>query len=709
MHTPTRKPKASPKCTPLNAPSPQLILQTAMIEAQNASEHVSQTLTRALASPAASSPFYQLQISEALEQVIDGVQQPLPQERFASPNPQCSPTPQNPTQQDPHRILTSPAPRSPSLMLQNYLPEIDSLDNPLHLENPLQDVSSSQVEEILPLTKRFCFDPTFCGRKALISCENCLKRTLRERELLDLIFQIFPTGITFSDCLDPAAIQAMNPALYAFIIDQKSAISNAFSVPLQNQWGDIYSLVNKSQIDSQNATNDILRATFGLNFANSQVLCPAFFMICEAIFSVPCYFAFSLFPLIRTRYKHLHPNFLSGVEQFISFEETAKSLRIGAENENFHSQKRKILGAQILQFYSDFIAEKPTSERVFNCIRNFNHLKNESPLSSIPGSTKVEKLNFELIFHSFCKFHPGLEFLRATPDFQLIYSETVAIRAVFQSDNQRLGGLVLSDFQRAALHVEFWRLSRVSDVNKMLKFFSYEHFYVIYCQFWQVDSDHDNAISNADMRRYGGLTCPFGFKCVCANQNSNCKCGNVYSSLLIDRAFPEGRKYDFEAFVKFVLCEEDKDQNYAIEYFFALCDLDGDGYINFSDFRAFYDEMVFYSKSHFREVKAAEDMFCQLMDAANHVSASRRGAQKLSLQAIKKSCLAGNFFNAMVNFQKLAQFEVKDPYSIKYVASAPEKCAWDRFCRVMYDLMEEGEGENYGEGDGDGLDGGAFE
>ena len=28
------------------------------------------------------------------------------------------------------------------------------------------------------------------------------------------------------------------------------------------------------------------------------------------------------------------------------------------------------------------------------------------------------------------------------------------------------------------------------DINKVLKYFSYEHFYVIYCKFWELDTDH---------------------------------------------------------------------------------------------------------------------------------------------------------------------------------------------------------------------------
>ena len=37
----------------------------------------------------------------------------------------------------------------------------------------------------------------------------------------------------------------------------------------------------------------------------------------------------------------------------------------------------------------------------------------------------------------------------------------------------------------------------------MLRYFSYEQFYVIYTKFWKLDSDHDLLISKADLAHYG--------------------------------------------------------------------------------------------------------------------------------------------------------------------------------------------------------------
>ena len=34
------------------------------------------------------------------------------------------------------------------------------------------------------------------------------------------------------------------------------------------------------------------------------------------------------------------------------------------------------------------------------------------------------------------------------------------------------------------------------DINKINDYFSYEHFYVIYCRFWELDADHDSLIDD---------------------------------------------------------------------------------------------------------------------------------------------------------------------------------------------------------------------
>ena len=40
------------------------------------------------------------------------------------------------------------------------------------------------------------------------------------------------------------------------------------------------------------------------------------------------------------------------------------------------------------------------------------------------------------------------------------------------------------------------------NMNQILDFFSYEHFYVIYCKFWALDGDHDLLINAEELSRH---------------------------------------------------------------------------------------------------------------------------------------------------------------------------------------------------------------
>lgn len=45
-------------------------------------------------------------------------------------------------------------------------------------------------------------------------------------------------------------------------------------------------------------------------------------------------------------------------------------------------------------------------------------------------------------------------------------------------------------------------LEEEEEINQLTEFFSYEHFYVIYCKFWELDTDHDLYIDQGDLMRH---------------------------------------------------------------------------------------------------------------------------------------------------------------------------------------------------------------
>ena len=73
-----------------------------------------------------------------------------------------------------------------------------------------------------------------------------------------------------------------------------------------------------------------------------------------------------------------------------------------------------------------------------------------------------------------------------------------------------------------------------------------------------------------------------------------------------------GDKMSYKDFVFFILCEENKDSDQAIDYFFSLLDVDGDGYLDYFDYKFFWDEMCVMLKAHHRhyESQKFDDLIC---------------------------------------------------------------------------------------------------
>lgn len=77
------------------------------------------------------------------------------------------------------------------------------------------------------------------------------------------------------------------------------------------------------------------------------------------------------------------------------------------------------------------------------------------------------------------------------------------ISRIFYSVNTSWSGeLSLAEIRRSDLMRVIDLLEKEEDINQVTAYFSYEHFYVIYCKFWELDRDHDLFISKTDLARH---------------------------------------------------------------------------------------------------------------------------------------------------------------------------------------------------------------
>lgn len=147
-------------------------------------------------------------------------------------------------------------------------------------------------------------------------------------------------------------------------------------------------------------------------------------------------------------------------------------------------------------------------------------------------------------------------------------------------------------------------LEEEDDINQIMAFFSYEHFYVIYCKFWELDKDHDLLISQDDLARHSD---------------------HALSTRIVERIFsgcvtrtdnkkkPDDEpKMSYTDFVWFLLSEEDKRTPTAIEYWFRCMDMDGDGVLSMYELEYFYEEQQQRMESIGIESLPFEDCLCQV-------------------------------------------------------------------------------------------------
>ncbi|XP_032229153.2 serine/threonine-protein phosphatase 2A regulatory subunit B'' subunit beta isoform X2 [Nematostella vectensis] len=290
-----------------------------------------------------------------------------------------------------------------------------------------------------------------------------------------------------------------------------------------------------------------------------------------------------------------------------------------------------------------------------------------------PGRSHLDSEDFVPLIQDIVQSHPGLSFLEDAPEFHSRYVHTVIAR-IFYSVNSSWTGKITIPEVLASLEEE-------EDINEVLEYFSYEHFYVIYCKFWELDTDHDLLIDEKDL---------------CKHSN------HALSSRMVKRLFSgcvtRGKTYlegkmTYPKYVWFLLSEEDKKHPRSIEYWFRCMDLDGDGVLSMYELEYFYEEQVAKMDALGIETMAFEDCLCQILDM---VKPKTEG--KITLTDLKNCKMAFIFFNTFFNLDKYLEFEQRDPFgSAREVADSdlPPPTDWERYAQEEYELLvaEEGAAE----------------
>lgn len=299
-----------------------------------------------------------------------------------------------------------------------------------------------------------------------------------------------------------------------------------------------------------------------------------------------------------------------------------------------------------------------------------------------PGKSYLTQEDFRPVLKELLATHRGLEFLQDTLEFQERYAETVIYRIFYHVNRSGNGRLQLRELKRSNLCAAFEQVEAEDDINKVLRYFSYEHFYVIYCKFWEIDTDHDFKIDQDDLMRYGNHSLTYRIV------------DRIFSQAPKKFTCLEAGKMSYEDFVWFILSEEDKTSEPSLEYWFKCIDLDSDGVITRKEMLYFYEEQLHRMECMAHEPVLFEDIVCQMIDM---IGPEKEGV--LTLRDLKRCKLSGNFFNILFNLNKFVAFETRDPILVRQEREEPTLTEWDRFAHHEYirlSMEENGEDASNG-------------
>ncbi|XP_022771296.1 serine/threonine protein phosphatase 2A regulatory subunit B''alpha-like isoform X2 [Durio zibethinus] len=118
-----------------------------------------------------------------------------------------------------------------------------------------------------------------------------------------------------------------------------------------------------------------------------------------------------------------------------------------------------------------------------------------------------------------------------------------------------------------------------------------------------------------------------------------------------------------------------------IEYFlrFKCIDLDGNGVLTPNEMQFFYEEQLHRMKCMAQESVLFEDILCQIIDM---IAPEREDC--IMLRDLKGCKLSGNVFNILFNLNKFMAFETRDPFLIRQEREDPTLTEWDRFAHREY-------------------------
>ncbi|XP_070836076.1 serine/threonine-protein phosphatase 2A regulatory subunit B'' subunit alpha-like [Chaetodon trifascialis] len=290
-----------------------------------------------------------------------------------------------------------------------------------------------------------------------------------------------------------------------------------------------------------------------------------------------------------------------------------------------------------------------------------------------PGCNYLEQEDFIPLLQDIVDTHPGLTFLKDAPEFHSRYITTVIQRVFYVVNRSWTGRITMMELRRSNFLQTLALLEEEDDINQITDYFSYEHFYVIYCKFWELDTDHDLYIDPKDLARYND------------HASSNRIIERLFSGAVTrGNAVQREGRMSYAEFVWFLISEEDKKNPTSIEYWFRCMDTDGDGVLSMFELEYFYEEQCERMERMGIEPLPFQDLLCQMLDLVKPESQG-----KITLGDLKRCRMAHIFFDTFFNLEKYLDHEQRDPFAVQkdIDSEGPEPSDWDKYASEEYEIL----------------------
>jgi len=327
-----------------------------------------------------------------------------------------------------------------------------------------------------------------------------------------------------------------------------------------------------------------------------------------------------------------------------------------------------------------------------------------------PFENYVGKDDFLPYMKELLRDHPGLEFLSNHAEFQDKYAITVITRIFYSVNKCHSGRITARQIRRSDLLSAFHQVDEEEDINKVTRYFSYEHFYVLYCRFWELDHDRDYKITREDLLKYGEQCLshmivdrifdasprPFGYSkdldgegdddaaAAASGENKEDDANGNAADKDAEKKSPKDY-LTYEDFIFFMLSEEDKANEISVRYWFTCIDVDGDGMLNNMEMRSFYALQQHRMQQLGHEYIPFEDMLCQMIDMIK----PKNEEFIIVEDFLQEECapVSGALFDALFNLNKYLQFEQRDPFQERQKREDEYESDWDRFACMDYNRL----------------------